>query len=872
MKHVWLLVPFLTLASLAKAADQPVVFERDVRPILKTHCFQCHGEAGKKEGGLDLRLRRWIVKGGESGPAVVPGKAGASRLVRRISAGEMPPGKEKLNKADVALIAKWVAAGAKTARAEPKTLDDKPFITPEERRFWSFQPIHRPAIPRVKRGEQAATPVDAFLLRKLESHGVGFSPVAGRRTLIRRLTFDLHGVPPTPEEIAAFVGDARPGAYARLVDRLLSSPRYGERWGRHWLDVAGYADSEGYTNADTVRKWSYKYRDYVIRAINGDKPFDAFVREQLAGDELVPQPHRNLTREQTEKLIATGFLRMAPDGTGSGGVNQSEARNAVLAETIKIVSTSLLGMTVGCAQCHDHRYDPIPQVDYYRFRAIFEPAYDPKHWKPPAQRRISLYRKPDRAAAKRIEAEAAKLDAQRLKKQQAFIERTFQKELAKLPVEMRDIVANARNTPAGKRTAAQKALIRKHPSVNVTAGSLYLYDRKAANELKAIAAKAAGLRATKPVEQFIRVLTEQPGHVPQTRLFFRGDYRQPRQAVQPGGLTVVDLNGKVRSKSFDREPAPLPKSKTSGRRLAFARRLTGGRHPLLARVIVNRVWMHHFGRGIVNTPADFGRLGERPSHPELLDWLAAEFMTDWSLKRLHRLILLSRAFRQTSTRRSDLENADPDNRLFGRMLIRRLDAESLRDSLLALGGRFNQKMYGEPVPVMEDAVGRFVVGKENKNGENRPGKVISLNGEEFRRSLYVQVRRTRPLAVLSTFDAPRMEPNCKRRTSSTVTPQALMLMNDDFVVVRSREMAARLHRECGTDPAKQIRRAWELAYGRLPSAEELTASTRFLDAQKRQFSYGKKAGKKAKQPDPATLALGSFCQALMSSNGFLYVD
>ena len=858
---------FLVFSAGIACAEQPVVYERDVRPILKAHCFHCHGEAGKKEGGLDLRLRRWVVKGGESGPAVVPGKPAGSRLLKRVASGEMPPGKDKLSKADLATIKRWIASGARTARPEPRTLDGTPYLTHEETRFWSFQPIRRPPVPRVKHAAQVATPIDAFLLKKVEAHRIGFSSRADKRTLIRRLTFDLHGVPPAPADIEAFLADKRPDAYARLVDRLLHSPRYGERWGRHWLDVAGYADSEGYTNADTVRLWSYKYRDYVIRAINADKPFDAFIREQLAGDELVPLPHRNLSPDKIEKLVATGFLRMAADGTGSGGINQPEARNAVLAETLKIVSSSLMGMTVGCAQCHDHRYDPIPQVDYYRFRAIFEPAYDPKKWRSPAFRRLSLYTDADRAEAKRIESRAKAIDADRLKKQKAFIERTFQKELAKLPAEMRDVVAKARNTPASKRTPAQKALIRKYPSVNVTAGSLYLYDRKAANELKAIAARAAKLRATKPAEEFIRALTERPGQVPKTRFFFRGDYRQPRQAVPPGGLTVVDLAGFTGKTSAPLRPTSATKTVTSGRRLAFARRLTSRRHPLPARVIVNRVWMHHFGAGIVNTPADFGRLGERPSHPELLDWLAAEFMTDWSLKRLHRMILLSTAYRQQSTRRAELEQIDPDNRLCGRMSIRRLDAESLRDSLLAMGGNLNQKMYGSSVPVMEDGVGRFVVGKENKNGENRPGAIIPLHGEEFRRSLYVQVRRSRPLAVLSTFDAPRMEPNCERRTSSTVTPQALMLMNDTFVVTRSRDMAARLRRECGTDTAQQVRRAWELAFGRQPTPEETTASQRFLKEQERLLTAEKKPN-----TDPALLALGSFCQALMSSNGFLYVD
>jgi mono/diheme cytochrome c family protein len=411
-----------------------VTFEQQVRPILKAHCFQCHGEAGKKEGGLDVRLRRFLVKGGDSGPALKPGDARKSLIVERLRAGEMPPGdKTKLTAKERKAIERWIAAGAKTSRPEPATIGDGPIITEEERGFWAFQPVKKPAVPAVRNRERARNPIDAFLLRRLEGRQLTFSPEADRRTLIRRATYDLHGLPPTPEEIARFVADERPDAYERLIDRLLDSPRYGERWGRLWLDVAGYADSEGYASDDAVRPWAYKYRDYVVRSFNANKPFDRFVREQLAGDELVKPPYRNLQTADIEKLVATGFLRMAPDGTANRGVDQTEARNQVIADTLQIVGSSLLGLTVNCAQCHDHRYDPIPQTDYYRLRAVFEPAYDPKSWRTPAARRLSLYTDVDRQEAARIEAAAAKIDQERLKKQAEYIERTFQKELAKLP-------------------------------------------------------------------------------------------------------------------------------------------------------------------------------------------------------------------------------------------------------------------------------------------------------------------------------------------------------------------------------------------------------------------------------------------------------
>ncbi|MCH7686555.1 MAG: DUF1549 domain-containing protein, partial [Planctomycetes bacterium] len=398
-----MLFVFLTGIVPAKDPDtneKKLTFERDIRKILKTHCFQCHGEKQEPEGELDLRLRRLIVKGGESGPALVAGNLKESLIYQRILDGEMPPGDMKVSKAELAVIKRWISSGAKTARPEPESISPGILITEEDRSFWSFQPIRRPPVPRVKHAESVRNPVDAFLLERLEERGFTFSPEADKQTLIRRATFDLLGLPPTPGEVEQFLADDSQHAYDRLIERLLKSPHYGERWGRHWLDVAGYADSEGYTNEDPVRNDAYKYRDYVIRSLNADKPFDQFIQEQLAGDEMVDYPYNNLSADEVEKLVATGFLRTSPDGTGVGSVDQKTARNQVMADTIQIVSSSLLGLTVNCAQCHDHRYDPIQQSDYYRLRAIFEPAYDWKNWRTPAGRRISLYTDADREKSK----------------------------------------------------------------------------------------------------------------------------------------------------------------------------------------------------------------------------------------------------------------------------------------------------------------------------------------------------------------------------------------------------------------------------------------------------------------------------------------
>jgi mono/diheme cytochrome c family protein len=870
----WFLLVLATASLPVRAADAPApTFESTVRPILKAHCFQCHGVEGEREGGLDLRLKRLMAKGGESGPAIMPGNSGKSLLQKRITSGEMPPeGNAPLTPVQIAVIARWIDAGAKTAGLEPENVGSGLLITAADRSYWAFQPIRRPKAPTIKNAVRVRTPIDSFVLSRLEEHGGTFSPDAARLTLLRRAYFDLLGLPPTPDEVDRFLADDRPDAWERLIDHLSSSPHYGERWGRHWLDVAGYADSEGYTNDDTERQWAWKYRDYVIRSFNADKPFDEFIQEQLAGDEMVLPPYENLKPEEVDKIIATGFLRMAPDGTGAGGVDQGVARNQVLADTINIVSSSLLGITVGCAQCHEHRYDPIPQADYYRMRAMFEPGYDWKNWRAPRARLISLYTDADRKQSQTVEVEARKVDAERLKKQAEYIEQTFERELAKLPEEIRVTVRAARDTPANKRTDEQTALIKKYPSINVTAGSLYLYDRTAADELKKRAAEAAKVRATKPKEEFVRALTEIPGKLPKTFLFFRGDPGQPKQELQPAGLTILTASGALPDPSLPAIDTKLP---TSGRRLAYARRLTDGKHPLVARVLVNRIWMHHFGRGIVSTPGDLGMLGERPTHPQLLDWLADEFMAGgWSVKHLHRLIMTSTVYRQSSQANSELRQIDPDNHLYGRMPMRRLEAEAIRDAILSASGRLNLKRFGPPVAVMADRVGQFVIGKENLNA-GRPGAVIGMNGEEFRRSVYVQVRRSRPLAVLDTFDMPRMDPNCDARATSTVAPQALMLMNNGFVVSESEALAARVIREAGDGIENQVRRAWKLTYCRDPNSEELGEAAAFLSEQI-EYMQAAASEKKNKQPagkpSPKLQALASFCQTLLGSNEFLYVE
>ncbi len=943
-------------------------YEADVRPILKAHCFRCHGESGEKKGGLDLRLRKLMVSGGDSGTVIVPGQPSDSMLVERIRAGEMPPGDDKrLSDRDITVIEQWIAGGAPTASIEPDTLGDEPIFTEEERNWWSFRQVVRPAVPRLQDASVASNAVDLYLLSRLAQEAAKdpdrkaiyqFARSATPATLVRRASFDLLGLPSAPGEVETFSHDQEDGAWARLVDRLLASPHYGERWGRFWLDVAGYADSEGYTDEDLVRPHAFGFRDYVIAAFNSDKPFDQFIVEQLAGDELVG-PDAVLSDTVIEKLTATGFLRMAPDGTAASGIDQDLARNQVIADTVQIVGTSLLGLTVNCAQCHDHRYDPISQADYYRFRAIFEPAMDWRNWKTPAARQISLYTEADRQKRSKLEADAKKVDDQRKQVAADYIARTIAQELLLVADALREDLRTAYRTAVAKRTAEQEKLLNDHPSIaNISEGSLYLYDRRrdarvrdieakraeklqqliaaaTAQELENIPAavrgavkaaletevdnrspedvallaehpsvvvteetlakldpaatfelavydkaateigkarikqhlqeftdKATDIRGTIQPEPFVRALRETAGPIPATFVFHRGDHDQPKQQVLPAGLSVFKSDAQV----LENDPSIA----TSGRRLRFAKHLTDGRHPLVARVIVNRIWMHHFGRGLVNSPSDFGLLGQRPSHPELLDWLAIEFIeSGWSVKHLHRLIMTSTAYQQTSEVGSALSLVDPENQLYARISVRRLDGDALRDAVLSVSGKLYHKLFGEPVPVMEDEVGQIVIGRENLDGERKPTKPIPLGGEEFRRSVYVQARRTRPLAVFDAFDAPAMTPNCDRRASSNVAPQSLLLMNSEFAASFSSGFADRLIAQAGQELRDQIVLGWQLAYGSAPGDEDVVAAMWFVEMQQKTIQQGTPDTK----PEAShQQALASFCHALLSSNRFLYVE
>ncbi len=753
-------------------AGSPVRFETHIRPVLRVYCLDCHGGEEKLQGGLDLRQVRLMEKGGKDGPALDKGKPEASLLLDRMKSGEMPPGEKKVPPEQIALIERWIRDGAATLRPEPEKIDPGVAITPEDRAWWAYQPLKAPKPPATTAQDRARTSGDVFLLEALSAKNLGFAPDADKRTLIRRVALDLTGLPPTREEIAGFLRDPSPDAYEKLVDAYLASPAYAERWARHWLDVFGYADSDGDGTNDSPRPYSYKFRDYLIRSIEKDKPLNQLFLEMLAGDELLPRPLKDPTPQQAELLAATMLLRLGPDATAAGG-EQVIVADQVMADSLKIVGSSLLGLTVGCAQCHDHKYDPIPHTDYFRLRAIFAPAWNPAAWKAPGSRMVSLMTEAQRQERARVEGRERELVAARDKKAAEWIAKVFDDEINKFPEKERQPLRDAFKAPADKRTPEQKKLVETNPKLNISASVLYQFNQKAVDELKKIDDELAAVRAKKPVEDFVSCLVEDPGLKVETRLNHRGDPRQPKgKPLAPSDLTIAQPEGARSDLPAEKTPAG-----TTGYRTAWVKSLFNGRHPLVGRVLANRIWLNHFGRGIVESPSDFGQLGRLPSHPALLDHLALELADKgWSQKALHRLILRSTVYRQSSAASADALARDPGNVTYSRFPVHRLEAEVIRDRILAASGALDPTLFGPPVVTPEDAAGL-------------------VNANSNRRSIYLQVRRSRPETMLASFDAPVLAPNCDKRVSSNAPTQALVLMNGEFVRAQSIQLAKRVRAE-----------------------------------------------------------------------------
>jgi hypothetical protein len=847
-----------TLPAEAKNAA-PVVTEREALAVLQARCVRCHGGLAK-EGGLDLRTIESRLKGGKSGSALAPGKPEESLLYKRMANGTMPPDKmakdlaiELPTEAETAKIHAWIAEGAPGPAAETPVA----IVKESDKKFWSFEPPVRPATPTVRNKTLVKNPIDAFLLRKLEEKGLRFSPEAAKLTLMRRAYLDLTGMLPTSAEIDDYAADRSPDAYEKLVDRLLASPHYGERWGQHWLDLAGYSDSEGFGQDDGVRPYAWRYRDYVIRSLNADKPYTQFLTEQIAGDEMSDdwKNAKSVTDQATiDRLAATGFLRTAPDPTDSNERGLITERMNVLADEVEILTSSVMGVTVGCARCHNHKYDPIPQRDYYRLSAILQAAYDPYEWKTPNQRQPGLALESER---KEVEAHNAPLEAQIAKLQEQIAKATepgraqlLEERLAAVPADVR---AAALTKPAA-RTPGQKALATQYESVVKISNNdvldkypdLKSIVKTLENELNA----ARGNLKTKP---HVRILTDNP-EPSVSYLLRRGDPVDYGEVVDAGIPAVFE------SAALTPLQIQPPFEGSTGRRLALAKWLTQPHHPLTARVAVNQLWMRHFGRGIVSTVSNFGHFGAPPSDQELLDWLATEFVrTGWSMKSMHRLMVTSEAYRQSSKVDAALAAADPDNVLVSRMPLRRMDAETLYDSLLTATGRLDPKSFGAPTEVTITPDKEVIV---------KPGP----NG--FRRGIYVLHRRQTPMSLLDAFDEPIMTPNCTERRRSNVATQALHMMNGSMTWDLARYLAGRVIDESGGARAKQIELIYLRAYSRPPTPEEVKIGVEAIAGFEKQWparlATDNDAAPRAESAN--WLALANYCHAILNSAEFSFID
>ena len=748
-------------------------------------------------------------------------------------------------------LALMLACNASAASSPSATTPASPSPT----NHWAFQSPIRPEPPKVRNQKWARNAVDKFILAALEREKLSPSPEGNRATLIRRLCFDLLGLPPTPREVDEFVNDKGPDAYERLVDRLLASPHYGERWGRHWLDAAGYADSNGYFNADSDRPLAYKYRDYVVRAFNDDKPFDRFIQEQLAGDELAGyQPDGDIPPETAELLIATHFLRNAPDGTGESDGNPLELkvdRYSVLEGNVQILGSVFLGVTVQCARCHDHKFEPVTQEEYYQLQAILRPAFDPDHWRKPNERVFTVGTRTEREQNTR-QREKYDQEIKTLKESLEGLTEPFRKlalheNLEKFPEPTRAALHKALDTKEKERTAEMKALLKTNSAV------VEIKDDDLVNRFLELATGYRDLKegirkreTEKPApSQQLAGLAEPGTEPPKHHLLIRGLYADEGREVSAGVPAVF---------CTDRNSYPVvtnTSQKSSGRRLALARWLTSPENPIVARVLVNRVWQHHFGEGLVATVDNLGVTGGKPSHPELLDYLATEFIQSrWKLKALHRLIVTSATYRQSGALRDAPYSIDPENKWLWRYPLQRLDAESVRDALLHASGELNLEMGGPYIPTKSNSDGQVVVDEGNAGAR--------------RRSLYLQQRRTQPVTLLQVFDTAQMNPNCTRRNPSTVSLQSLVLLNSDFIRARSRALAQRLDKDCGSDNSQRLERTFLLALGRKPDATERAAAEEFLKDAGSSLTPASRTRSERIWTD--------FCQMVLAGNAFLYVE
>ncbi len=874
---LFLLLFWATTAAVP--AQQSLFFERDVLPILQQSCVACHS-GNTPAAGLDLGSADSLWKGSIKGPVVVQNASQDSVLFQKITRQKMPPpgSGPPLSVSQIEVIRQWIDSGApseveKRRSAAPPDSDLKSLtstdseFSPEDRSFWAFLPPVKAQLPKTGNAARVRTPLDAFLLEKLEAEGLTFSASASKTALIRRAYFDLLGLPPGPEEVEKFLADRRPDAYERLIDRLLESPHYGERWGRHWLDAVGFTDEYSIANDGPIYKISediWRYRDYVVRSFNQDKPFDRFLTEQLAGDELYDwRAAPKFTPEILDGLIATGYLRTRQDDTDQQELNTRREHFLILSQLVDNLGSGLLGLTVGCARCHDHKYDPIRQADYYRLMAIFATSFNPEAWITVKKRNL-----PDvsQTQLEEIERHNAEIDRplEALLKKLDGIRGPHRKSLyqaklaAAVPKLLREDVSLALETPVEQRNQIQTYFATKlEKELEVLPQEVdALLDEKERAESAKLQERIATLKSWRRSHGRIEAAWD-AGKIPEIRLLHRGELTTPGAVVQAAVPAVLSYPGEARlQRPHD------TKGDSSGRRLALARWLIRPDHPLTARVMVNRIWMHHFGKGIVETAGNFGRQGTPPTHPELLDWLAVDFIEhDWKIKRLHKMIMGSSAYRQSSRRASHEtssagEEKDPGNRLLWRMHLRRLEAEVIRDSMLVVSGNLDSAVGGKSVMV-DLASDGLVTAQE----PSRPSA-----GQ--RRSLYLLARRNYMSSFLETFDFPIIQLNCSGRTQSATPLQSLTQLNSEFSMQQSERLAERIDRLTDREAPlqKKVKVAFSLAFSRQPSPDELKQAEEYLGRQRQRYlDLGTPAEEASRR------ALAGLCQMLMAASEFLYV-
>ena len=876
----------------AQAADP--LSGKDAVQILSEKCLLCHGDAQMSK--LDLRTRAGVLKGGEKGPAIELGNAEASRLYKRITGQEKPAmpmaPMTSLTASEIAVVKNWIDQGApwsestttqttppanKTDTNYPALRDYKGrVITDADRQWWSFkQPVRYP-VPAVAESSWAKNPIDAFLLKSLADQGLRHAPAADRHTLIRRAYLDLTGLLPTPQEVDRFVNDPSPQAWEHLVDELLASPRYGERWGRHWLDVVRYADSSGYeTDTDMPNAW--RYRDYVIKSFNEDKPYNEFITEQLAGDELDKVTYDSLT--------ATTFSAVGPRVRFRESDNP-EYRYDYLDDMMRTTVQGFLGLSIHCARCHDHKFDPITRMDYFKTMAIFNPAvyYD---WPLASANEIAVYE----ANKAKIEKESINPLKAKIRQLEApYYKDLFEKKLATFPPDIQAAVKK----PASERTPAEAMIaegvlkgaraIAVGVDVNLSSDALTPEDRELRTKLQTELAEQEQKLPLLPEAEGIRdgdYRFTPPGYgddpVPGKGKGGKGvagkflpesgeKYEPPpvhfgavgapdddkAPIVQPGFITVLSKG------TEPTEHLPSNGRVTSGRRRAFADWITSESNPLTARVMVNRIWDHHFGQGIVRTPSNFGKMGAAPSHPELLDWLATEFVRQkWSVKQMHRLIMTSQAYQMSSAFYDEKALAkDPDSIYLWRFPVKRVEAEIVRDIMLSASGKLNLEAGGPafflpfPTNLEQTAPGSplWFYGAKGKFQMTKEGP------DTWRRSIYSYWKRTLRYPMFGVMDLPNDSVSCERRTVTTVPTQALTLLNNDFVLLQAQYLAERVQKEAGDDPSAQIKDLYRIALSREPTAGELNTNLAFM----KQEDHGK--------------ALAGVADVVLNLSEFLYIN